>query len=164
MKYLGFLPSFSLIEERSTNETPLVEVNFADGSTDFLILSKYEGLDGHFIGHLQNEQTACVAMVNHPEHSELTIMSDRAIESTQYKWKINGEVELIPEVFSNYQEMDVARKVGSNDDNDILVIKKEMKKQDKIEKKMKKLTVQQSVKMPQKNKLQLQVKRTYIYT
>ena len=59
--------------------------------------------------------------------------------------------------------MDVARKVGSNDDNDILVIKKEMKKQDKIEKKMKKLTVQQSVKMPQKNKLQLQVKRTFIH-
>ena len=158
------MPSFSLIKDRSTNEIPLVEVNFADDSSDFLILSKYEGLDGHFIGHLEKETTACVAMVNHPEHSELTIMSDRAIESTQYKWKINGEVELIPEVFSNYQEMDVARKVGSNDDNDILVIKKEMKKQDKIEKKMKKLTVQQSVKMPQRNKLQLQVKPTYIYT
>merc|ERR1711988_2084552 len=81
------LPSFSLLEDRSINGNPLVEVNFADGSTDFLILSKYEGLDGHFIGQLQNEPTACVAMVNHPEHSELTIMSDRAIESTQYKWK-----------------------------------------------------------------------------
>ena len=54
-----------------------MEVNFADGSSDFLILSKYEDLDGHFIGHLENEPTACVAMVNHPEHAELTIMSNR---------------------------------------------------------------------------------------
>ena len=111
LKYLGFLPSFSLIEDRSTNEIPMVEVNFADGSSDFLILSKYEGLDGHFIGHLQNEQTACVAMVNHPEHSELTIMSDRTIGSTQYKWKNNNEVEMIPEVFSNGAEMDIAREI-----------------------------------------------------
>ena len=71
------MPSFSLIKDRSTNEIPLVEVNFADDSSDFLILSKYEDLDGHFIGHLENEPTACVAMVNHPEHAELTIMSNR---------------------------------------------------------------------------------------
>ena len=106
------MPSFSLIKDRSTNENPLVEVNFADGSKDFLILSKYEGLDGHFIGFLEKETTACVAMVNHPEHSELTIMSDRTIGSTQYKWKNNGEVELIPEVFSNGAEMDIARKIS----------------------------------------------------
>ena len=37
-------------------------------------------------------------MVDHPEHAELTIMSDRTIESTMYKWKNNGEVEMIPEV------------------------------------------------------------------
>ena len=60
------MPSFSLIKDRSTNEIPLVEVNFADDSSDFLILSKYEGLDGHFIGHLEKETTACVAMVKHP--------------------------------------------------------------------------------------------------
>ena len=68
-----------MIEERSTDEDPLVKVNFADGSSDFLILSKFEGMDGHFIGHLRNEPKACVAMVNHPEHTELTIMSERAI-------------------------------------------------------------------------------------
>ena len=76
--HLGYLPSFSLIKERSQNiVNPLVEVTFADGSSDFLILSKYENRDGHFIGHLENEPTACVAMVNHPEHAELTIMSNR---------------------------------------------------------------------------------------
>ena len=77
--FLGLVPSFTLIEERSTDESPLVKVDFADGSSDYLILSKYLDMDGHFIGHLRNEPTACVAMVNHPEHTELTIMSERAI-------------------------------------------------------------------------------------
>ena len=145
-----------MLKDRSTNENPLVEVNFADGSSDFLILSKYDGLDGHFIGHLKNEPMACVAMVNHPEHSELTIMSDRTVGSTQYKWKNNGDVELIPEVFSNYEEMDVSRKVGTKGEKDVKYIPKEIKKQDKIEKK---ITSQQIASMPTKNKLQLQVKK-----
>ena len=146
------MPSFSLLKDRSTFENPLVEVNFADGSSDFLILSKYEGLDGHFIGHLENEPMACVAMVNHPEHSELTIMSDRTVGSTQYKWKNNGDVELIPEVFSNNAEMDVARKIGTKD---VRYIQKEIKKQDEMENK---ITSKAMVSIPTKNKLQLQVK------
>ena len=152
------MPSFSLIKDRSTNEIPLVKVNFADDSSDFLILSKYEGLDGHFIGHLEKETTACVAMVNHPEHSEVTIMSHRTIGSTQLKWKNNGEVELIPEVFSNVAEMDIARKVGRND-KDVKYITKYIKKQDEIEKK---ITSQQMASVPTKNKLQIQV-RSILY-
>ena len=58
-------------------------------------------MDDHFIGHLANERNACVSMVNHPEHAELTIMSERIIGSNMYKWAKNGEVEQIPEVFSN---------------------------------------------------------------
>ena len=50
-----------------------------------MVLSKHQGLDGHFIGHLANERTACVSMVNHPEHAELTIMSERTVGSTMYK-------------------------------------------------------------------------------
>ena len=77
--FLGILPSFTLISERSSqgNDIPLVKVDFIDGSSDSLVLNKYEGMDGHFIGHLKNEPEACVAMVNHPEHAELTILSDR---------------------------------------------------------------------------------------
>ena len=79
--FLGILPTFTLIEERSSqgsqDNIPLVQVDFIDGSSDFLVLGKYKGLDGHFIGHLQNEPEACVAMVHHPEHTELTILSDR---------------------------------------------------------------------------------------
>ena len=154
------MPSFSLIKDRSTNEIPLVEVNFADDSSDFLILSKYESLDGHFIGHLEKETMACVALVKHPEHSEVTIMSHRTIGSTQYKWMNNGEVQLIPEVFSNVAEMDITRKVGRND-KDVKYISKYIKKQDEIEKK---ITSQQMASVPTKNKLQIQVKsKSYLY-
>ena len=73
------MPSFTLISERSSqgNDIPLVKVDFIDGTSDFLVLNKYEGMDGHFIGHLKNEPEACVAMVYHPEHAELTILSER---------------------------------------------------------------------------------------
>ena len=82
-----------------------------------MVLSQYEGLDGHFIGHLANEKTACVAMVEHPEHAELTIMSDRTVESTMYKWKKNGEVEAIPEVFCKGEtDMVMARESEGNDE------------------------------------------------
>ena len=67
------------------NESPMVKVTFVDGSSDNLVLNKYENMDGHFIGHLENEPDACVAMVNHAGHTELTIMSNRVIGSTMYK-------------------------------------------------------------------------------
>ena len=75
------MPSFTWVAGRSVQgtEIPLVQVDFIDGSSDFLVLGKYKGLDGHFIGHLQNEPEACVAMVLHPEHAELTILSNRYV-------------------------------------------------------------------------------------
>ena len=145
------MPSFSLLEDRSINGNPLVEVNFADGSTDFLILSKYEGLDGHFIGHLANERTACVSMVNHPEHAELTIMSERTVGSTMYKWAKNGEVEQIPEVFSNGERsVAMARGDGDADEMDT----DEMAGELAIESSM---TAEQANSAPATAKLQVQV-------
>ena len=111
------MPSFSLIEERRDREgVPLVGITFADGSTDTLVLWKYDNnLEGSFIGHLANEPDACVAMVNHPEHTEFTILSDRVGQSgsTTYMWKNTGEVELIPEVFSNGRTSEAVRKSGT---------------------------------------------------
>jgi len=144
--------SFSLIEERSTNGNPSVKVNFADGSSDFLVLSKYEGLDGHFIGHLANEKTACVSMVNHPEHAELTIMSERTVGSTMYKWAKNGEVEQIPEVFSNGERsVAMAREGGEGDDE---MDTEDMAGELDIEAKM---TAAQAASVPATAKLQVQV-------
>ena len=143
--------SFTRIEERSSNGIPAVKVNFADGSSDLLVLSKHQGLDGHFIGHLANERTACVAMVNHPEHAELTIMSDRTVGSTMYKWAKNGEVEQIPEVFSQ-GERSIA--MARQDDGDDEVDTDEMAGELAIESSM---TAEQANSAPATAKLQVQV-------
>ena len=135
---------------------PSVKVNFADGSSDFLVLSKYEGLDGHFIGHLENEKTACVAMVNQPEHTELTIMSDRTIGSTMYKWKNNGQVELIPEVFSNGETSIAMARADEGDDE--LIANQDMENEEfDIESNM---SAYQAATVPTTAKLQIKVKYT----
>ena len=158
------MPSFSLIEERSENGHPLVKVTFPDSSSDFLVLSKYDGLEGHFIGHLRDEPEACVAMVHHPEHTEITLISERAVGSTMYKWnKFNGEVELIPEVnFSNGERQDIALNVFDNDnDADEVVYDQRMKNQlAEIEKYM---TADQAASVPATAKLQIKVGRYHIF-
>ena len=143
------MPSFSLIEERSKNGNPLVEVTFSDGSSDFLVLNRYQGMDGHFIGHLKNEPEACVAMVNHPKHVELTIFSNRILGSPMYKWSVNGEVELVPLPFSTSERDE---EMGHNEDelvnpdveNELLNIEENM-------------TLEQIASVPTTAKLQLKV-------
>ena len=150
---LEALPSFTLVEERSTNDSPLVKITFADGSTDNLVLNKYEDMEGHFIGHLENEPDACVAMVNHPEHAELTILSNRVVGSTMYKWHNNGNVELVPEVFSNGLERDeVMEKGGENDEP--VANQEEQKALENIEDH---LTAEQASTVPTTAKLEIKV-------
>jgi len=142
--------SFTRIEERLSNGIPSVKVNFADGSSDLMVLSKHQGLDGHFIGHLANERTACVAMVDHPEHAELTIMSERTVGSTMYKWAKNGEVEQIPEVFSNGERSEVMARGDGDDEMDTDEMAGEME----IEENM---THEEAATAPATAKLQVQV-------
>ena len=64
-------PSFVIVEERSSNGAPSIVVTFPDGYQDALVLSKFYANRQtriaskercHYIGHLANELTACVAM------------------------------------------------------------------------------------------------------
>ena len=52
----------------------------------------------HFIGHLENEREACVAMTGciGSEDIEFTIMSEHATESPMFKWSKQGNAEVIP--------------------------------------------------------------------
>ena len=153
---LEILPSFIMVEERSNNDSPLVKITFADGSTDNLVLNKYENMEGHFIGHLENELDACVAMVYHPEHAELTIMSDRVVGSTMYKWHNTGDVELVPEVFSNgLERSEVMERDSKNDD---LVANQE--EENALEYIEDHLTAEQASTVPATAKLQIKVKYT----
>ena len=70
-------------------------------------------------------------MVDHPEHAELTILSDRTVESTMYKWKNNGEVELIPEVFSEGGKSIAMRNIDVDDE--VIADESEVEEELKIE-------------------------------
>mgnify|MGYP007015419963 FL=1 len=59
------LPTFTFHEEKSLDGSPSLSINFPNGLTDKLILSKHEDSEEshcHYIGHLENERDACVAM------------------------------------------------------------------------------------------------------
>ena len=94
-------------------------------------------------------------MVNHPEHVELTIMSKRVVGSTMYKWHNDGNVELVPEVFSDGLERDevVDRDDGENDEP--IANQEEQDELVDIESNM---TPEQAATVPTTAKLQLKVK------
>merc|ERR1712025_31450 len=99
-------PKFTFLEERSANGAPSVSVTFPDGYKDNLILSRFDANNEdrmaneehcNFIGHLENEPEACVAMTGcfGSEDVHLTILSNHATESRMFTWTIDGHVELI---------------------------------------------------------------------
>jgi len=104
--------SFRMVEERSFNGSPRVEVTFSDGYTDTMVLNKHYATeedrmagteDCNYIGHLENEKDACVAMTGciGSEDVEFTIMSTHATESPMFKWTREGRVEVIESPFKD---------------------------------------------------------------
>ena len=100
-------PTFTLLDSRSDAPipTPNIFVTFPDGYSDNLVLNRFYSeneADGcHFLGHLENEQEACVAMTGciGSEDIEFTILSEHAPETSLFKWKIDGNVEVIEHPF-----------------------------------------------------------------
>ena len=99
-------PSFVLVEERSSNGAPSIVVTFSDGYQDVLVLSKFYANKQnriaskercHYIGHLANELTACVAMTGcvGSQDVQFTILSKHAPNSSTFKWSKDGKVELM---------------------------------------------------------------------
>ena len=81
---------------------PKISITFPDGYTDNLILDHFypeeDKIEGcQFIGHLEKEQEACVAMSGciGSEDVQFTIMSEHVTESSLLKWKKDGSVEHI---------------------------------------------------------------------
>ena len=100
-------PTFTLLDSRSDAPIPIpnIFVTFPDGYSDNLVLNRFYSeneADGcHFLGHLENEQEACVAMTGciGSEDVEFTLMSEHAPETSLFKWKIDGNVEVIEHPF-----------------------------------------------------------------
>ena len=95
-----------MVVERSANGAPSVSVTFPDGYQDNLVLSRFDANDEdrmasvehcNFIGHLENEPEACVAMTGcvGSQDVQFTILSKHAPKSSTFKWTKDGNVELM---------------------------------------------------------------------
>ena len=117
-------------ESRSIDGTPTIDVTFDDGYTDTLILDHYYFSDEDrlirsencdFIGHLANDQTACVAVTGciGSEEVDITIMGDRG---GLYQIGLTGNVsavevddlEIAPEDRKKKKKLDDGLDSGSN--------------------------------------------------
>ena len=98
------MPTLRLSQDRLIDGVPQISVTFPDGHSDNLVLSKHSDLDDHcnFIGHLENEKEACVAVTGcvGQEDLELTLLSAHAEGTPIMRWAVDGSVEVInmPEV------------------------------------------------------------------
>merc|ERR1711935_768377 len=108
-------PSFVLVEERSLNGSPSIAVTFPDGYQDTLVLNKFYANEQnrmaskercHYIGHLANELTACVAMTGcvGSQDVQFTILSKHAPKSSTFKWTKDGNVELMKDALHGKQD------------------------------------------------------------
>ena len=110
-------PTFNLVNERSINGSPTVTITFPDGYQDTLVLNRYYANEQnrlarkdrcHFIGHLEKEITACVAMTGciGSEDVDFTILSKHSPKSATFKWTKDGQVEATKVNILEFQFLD----------------------------------------------------------
>ena len=110
-------PTFSLNSERSIDNSPRVTITFPDGYQDTLSLRQFftnekeqsveESNTCAYVGHLEREPGACVAMTGcyGEEDVEFSIASKHSVGSGLYKWTLDGVVEIIPHSGSKVSQL-----------------------------------------------------------
>ena len=92
------VPILTLQEDRMEDGSPpKISIQFPDGHQDNLILSQHEDAEDQeclYLGHLETEKSACVAMTGCPQIDdlELTIFSERLEQNGRFKWLKNGTI------------------------------------------------------------------------
>ena len=97
-------------ETRSFREVPSIDITFANGIKDALVLERFYPTKEsrmmrtpscNFFGHLANENTACVSLTGCPGQDDLhfTINSENNDQSNMYILKKDGELEIVESAF-----------------------------------------------------------------
>jgi len=126
-------PTFSLSEERSFDGSPKINVVFANGKSDTMILTKFDNGEEEepeekieteaeveecrYLGHLENEPSACIAMTGCPgvDKVEFTIFSKNVFDSPSYVWTKEGSVEMIEMENSKWDNVEPLLRDDYND-------------------------------------------------
>ena len=101
-------PRIEVSQSRSPRGIPSIAVTFANGVKDSLVLERFypteqsrmeKKLSCNFFGHLENEDTACVAVTGCPgEEMAFTIKSKHS-ENVGYILHKDGHLELVESAF-----------------------------------------------------------------
>lgn len=106
------LPSFKVLQDKSLGAIPKIKVTFPDGHYDRLVLERYYANDAerharamtcNYIGHLEKESTACVAVTGclGKDDLEMTIMSKHAGPNSMIVLRKDNTVEVIENPFNH---------------------------------------------------------------
>ena len=104
------VPTIKVSQARSKGSVPEMQITFADGHEDKLVLHRHfiSGADRmmdeemcNYLGHLENDAAACVAVTGCiGQDMELTINSKHNTKTNTYLLQKSGEVQLLPRPFS----------------------------------------------------------------
>ena len=105
------VPTIKVSQARSKGSVPEMQITFADGHEDKLILHRHlisgaermmdEEMTCNYLGHLENDASACVAVTGCiGQDMELTINSKHNTKTNIYLLQKSGDVQLLPRPFS----------------------------------------------------------------
>ena len=104
------LPLIEVQQTRSFREVPSIDITFANGVKDSMVLERFYPTQEskmartpscNFIGHLENEKTACVSLTGCASSDDLhfTINSKNSGSSNMYILHKDGHLELVESAF-----------------------------------------------------------------
>ena len=104
------LPLIEVQQTRSFREVPSIDITFANGVKDSMVLERFYPTQEsrmartpscNFIGHLENEKTACVSLTGCASSDDLhfTINSKNSGSSNMYILHKDGHLEMVERTF-----------------------------------------------------------------
>lgn len=128
------LPSFKVFQDKSLGGIPDIEITFANGHVDRMVLERFYSneverqarkLTCNFFGHLQNERTACVAVTGCPgqDDLEMTILSEHSGSQSMIVLHKDNSVEVIEkddQITGEGIEVPESRRREANDDEIVI--------------------------------------------
>ena len=104
------LPLIEVQQTRSFREVPTIDITFANGVKDSMVLERFYPTQEsrmartpscNFIGHLENEKTACISLTGCAGSDDLhfTINSKNSGSSNMYILHKDGNLELVERAF-----------------------------------------------------------------
>merc|ERR1712008_394696 len=114
-------PRIQVIEPRSARGIPSIDITFANGVKDALVLERFypteqsrmeKKVSCNFIGSLENENTACVAVTGCPGDEMAFTIKSKHSENIGYILHQDGQLELVESAFKDSRVTSGTKRFG----------------------------------------------------